>query len=164
MFLLLLLLHRLMLIISPSQKKKKLAKLPFCFIKNVHENSAKPISFFLSPGNFREMGFFFVFRWNFSQIFQQNSCEISHFFHEFDSENPTKFDFFSVTYQRPCVMNSLHHKSSWSGCLFLSLSPTFFPPQTSIMSSLDQSYFKKVKVWITLYIRSIKERAKCPAI
>ena len=161
MFLLLLLLHRLMLIIPPPpppKKKKKLAKLPFCFIKNVHENRAKPISFFLSPGNFREMGFFFVFRWNFSQIFQQNSCKISHFFHE--------FDFFSVTYQRPCVMNSLCYKSSWSGrvVFFFLPPPLFFLHKLQFMSNLDQSYLKKVKVWITLYITSIQECTKCLAI
>ena len=121
MFLLLLLLHRLMLNISHPPPPQK--KLPFCFIKNICENSAKPISFFHCPENFHKMGFFFIFRRNLSQIFQQNSCEISHFCHEFDCENPTKFDFFSVTYQRPCVMNSLCYKSSWSGCLFLSVSP-----------------------------------------
>ena len=60
MFLLLLLLHRLMFIIpAPHPPKKILAKLLFCFIKNVHENSAKPVSFFFSQWeNFREMGFF----------------------------------------------------------------------------------------------------------
>ena len=74
MFLLLLLLHRLMFIIpAPHPQKKILAKLLFCFIKNVRENNPKLISFFLSPENFCEMGFFFVFRQNWPQIFQQNS-------------------------------------------------------------------------------------------
>ena len=97
----------------------------FCFIKNVHENSPKQIAFQLNLQEISAKWAFLpiIFRRNLSQIFQQNSCKISHFFCEFVSENPTKFDFFSVTYQRPCVMNSLCYKSSWSGCLFLSLSP-----------------------------------------
>ena len=46
------------------------------------------------------------------RFFSKIPAKSATFFHEFDSENPTKFDFFSVTYQRPCVMNGLHHKSS----------------------------------------------------
>jgi len=58
------------------------------------------------------------------------------------------------------VMYGLRNKSSWSGRLFLSLSPpTFFPSQTSIMSNLDQSYFKKSEG--LNYIRSVKEWTKC---
>ena len=102
----------------------------FCFIKNVHENSPKQTAFQLNLQEISAKWAFLpiIFRQNLSQIFQQNSCKISHFFCEFVSENPTKFDFFSVTYQRPCVMNSLCYKSSWSGCLFLSLSPPPAPP------------------------------------
>ena len=106
----------------------------FCFIKNVHENSPKQIAFQLNLQEISAKWAFLpiIFRWNLSQIFQQNSCKISHFFREFVSENPTKFDFFSVTYQRPCVMNSLCYKSSWSGCLFLSLSPPHFFSSTNV--------------------------------
>ena len=170
----LLLLHRLTLIIPPPPQKKennkKLAKLLFCFIKNVHENSAKRIAFQLNLQEISVKWAFLpiIFRQNLSQIFQQHSCKISHFFCEFVSENPTKFDFFSVTYQRPCVMNSLCYKSSWSGrVVFFSLPPPpplFFLHKLQFMSNLDQSYLKKVKVWITLYITSIQERTKCLAI
>ena len=99
---------------------------------------------------------------NLSRIFPPNSREIGHFFCEFISENPTKFGFFSTTYQRPCVMNGLHSKSSWSGGLFLSLLPLF-----SFMNfKIDQSWpiivFKKSER--LNYIRSVKEQTKCPAI
>ena len=147
----LLLLHRLTLIIPPPPQKKennkKLAKLLFCFIKNVHENSAKRIAFQLNLQEISAKWAFLpiIFWRNLSQIFQQNSCKISHFFCEFVSENPTKFDFFSVTYQRPCVMNSLCYKSSWSGrVVFFSPPPaTFFPPQTSIYVQSWPIVFKK---------------------
>ena len=164
MFLLLLLLHRLMFIISPLPPKENWQNCRFVSLKTFVKTAQNQFLSFFAQKISTKWTFFFVFWWNLSQIFQQNSCEISHFFYEFVSKNPTKFDFFSVTYQKPCVMNSLCYKSSWSVRLFLSLSPTFFPPQMSIMSSLDQSYFKKVKVWITLYIRSIKERTKRRAI
>ena len=165
-----------MLIIPPPppQKKKTIKNwhnlLLFCFIKNVHENSPKQIAFHLNLQEISAKWAFLpiIFRRNLSQIFQQNSCKISHFFCEFVSENPTKFDFFSVTYQRPCVMNSLCYKSSWSGCLFLSLSPPQ-PPHFFSSTNVNnvQSWpivFKKVKVWITLYITSIQECTKCLAI
>ena len=135
-----------------------MAKLLFCFIKNVHENSAKQIAFQLNLQEISAKWAFLliIFRRNLSQIFQQNSCKISPFFCEFVSENPMKFDFFSVTYQRPCVMNSLCYKSSWSGCLFLSPPP----PTPHFFSSTNvnnvQSWpivFKKVKVWITVHYK-----------
>ena len=61
-----------------------------------------------------EIGFILMiaFQRNLFRIFLQNSCEISRFFRKFVYENPTKFDFFSATYQRPCVMNGLRCKSS----------------------------------------------------
>ena len=34
--------------------------------------------------------------------FPQNSRKIGRFFHKFAPKNPAKFDFFSVTYQKPC--------------------------------------------------------------
>ena len=79
----------------------------------------------ISPENFREIGFILTnfFQQNLSWIFLQNSCKIGRFFHEFVSGNPTEFDFFSATYQRPCVMNGLCYKSS---CLPFSLSPATF--------------------------------------
>ena len=40
----------------------------------------------------------------FSETGLENSCEIGHFFRKFVPENPAKFDFFSVTYQKPCCM------------------------------------------------------------
>ena len=142
MFLLLLLLHRLMLIIPPPQKKKKNWKnchfvLSEKFVKSAQNQS---LSSEICPENFCEIGFLLtiVFQWNLSQIFR----EIGHFFCEVVSENPPKFDLYSVTYQRPCVTNSLRYKSSWSGHLFLSPS-TFLPSRTSVMSNLDQSYLKK---------------------
>ena len=62
--------------------------------------------------------------------------------------------------QQVANLFGLCYKSSWPGCLSLSLSlsfPPFFPWWTSaIMSNLDQSYFKKVNVLITF--RSEKSR------
>ena len=39
----------------------------------------------------------------FSQTGLENSREIGRFFREFVPKNPAKFDFFSTTYQKPCV-------------------------------------------------------------
>ena len=148
MFLLQLLLHRLTLIIPPLPPPKKMAKLPFCFIRNVREIcfQAKLASQYLQNWLFLTI----VFWQNLSQIFPPNSCEIGRFFCEFISENPTKFGFFSTTYQRPCVMNGLHYKSSWSGGLFLSLLQLFSFMNFKIVQSWPIIVFKKVNVWITL--------------
>ena len=105
------------------------------------------------PENFRRIGFFLtiVFWQNLTQIFPQNSRKIGQFCCKCVSENTTKFWLFFCDLQRPCFMDGLRSKSSWPGHFFLSLSPpNFFPSQMSIMSNLDQSYLKKVKVWITL--------------
>ena len=37
------------------------------------------------------------------EVFPENYCEIGRFFWEFVPKNPTKFDFFSATYQKPCI-------------------------------------------------------------
>ena len=112
MFLLLLLLHRLNAYHFPPPQKW--AKLLSCFIKNFRGISAKPIAFYGNnlPRKFLRNWLFLtiIFRRNLTRIFLRNSCEISRFFHEFVSKNPTKFDFFSVTHQRPCVMNGLRKK------------------------------------------------------
>ena len=71
------------------------------FIENVPQISAKPIAF---QWNFlgklpRNRPLFMQQNW--PQKFPRNSCKIGHFFHGFVPENPTKFDFFSATYQKP---------------------------------------------------------------
>ena len=43
-----------------------------------------------------------AFRPSLPRKFPRNSREIVGFFRDFVSKNPTKFDFFSVTYQKPC--------------------------------------------------------------
>ena len=126
MFLLLFLSHRLRLtLIIPPPPPKKRQNCRFVSLKNVRENSAKPISFFLSPENFCEMGFFFIFRWNLSQIFQQNSCEISCFFHEFVSQNPMRFDFFQWPIRGP-VLWTVYVITVLDLVIFFYLSPHFF--------------------------------------
>ena len=44
-----------------------------------------------------------AFRPSLPRIFPGNSCEIDRFFHDFVPKNPAKFDFFSATYQKPCI-------------------------------------------------------------
>ena len=167
MLLLLLSLHRYLLIIStspPPQKKKKLAKLRFCFIKNVHEINAKPIAFQrnLPRKFFAKLAFLMIVsQRNLSRIFPRNSREIGRFFREFVSENPSKFDFFSATYQRPYVLNGLRYKSSWSGHLFLSLLPLFFLHITNNVQSWPISFKKSKRL---NYIGNVKEQTKCLAI
>ena len=53
------------------------------------------------PENNHKIGFFY--RLIFSWVWPENSCEIGRFFLEFAPKNPTKFDFFSATYQKPCI-------------------------------------------------------------
>ena len=40
----------------------------------------------------------------FSWVCPENSCEIGWFFGEFAPKKPAKLDFFSVTYQKPCIV------------------------------------------------------------
>ena len=167
MFLLQLLLHRLTLIIPPlpPPQKKKLAKLPFCFIRNVREISAKPIAFKRNwLDNICKIDFFNnrFFGKICPEFFRQIPREIGRFFCEFISENPAKFGFFSTTYQRPCVMNGLHYKTSWSGGLFLPLLQLFSFMNLKIVQSWPIIVFKKSER--LNYIRSVKEQTKCPAI
>ena len=81
------------------------------FVKSAQNQS---LSGEICSENFLEIGFFFNNRFSakFDPNFPRNSREIGRFFHEFVPENPTKFDFFSATYQRLCVMNGLRNKSS----------------------------------------------------
>ena len=144
MFLLLLLLHRLMFIISPLPPKENWQNCRFVSLKTFVKTAQNQFLSFFGQKISTKWTFFFVFRWNLSQIFQQNSCEISHFFHEFVSENPMKLDFFSVTYQRPCVMNGLHYKSSWSGRHFFSLPLLFSSTNVNNVQSWP-IVFKKSK-------------------
>ena len=44
--------------------------------------------------------------------FPRNFREIGRFFREFVPENPAKFDFFSATYQKPCLLTKLF-RSRW---------------------------------------------------
>ena len=53
------------------------------------------------PENNHKIGFFY--RLSFGWVWPENSCEIGRFFLEFAPKNPTKFDFFSSTYQKPCI-------------------------------------------------------------
>ena len=136
MFLLQLLLHRLTFIILPPPKKNwqncRFVSLE-TFVKSAQNQLlSSKIGLKISA----KLAFFNNCFWrNLSRIFPPNSREIGRFFCEFISENPTKFGFFSTTYQRPCVMNGLHYKSSWSGGLFLSLLP---------LSSFKLSEFEKL--------------------
>ena len=62
---------------------------------------------------------------------------------------PRNLTFFLRPIRGP-VLWMVYVSSSWSGHLFLSLSPHFFPSRTLVMSNLDQSYLKEVNVCITL--------------
>ena len=46
-----------------------------------------------------------AFRPSLPQKFSQNSCEIGRFFRDFNPKNPSKFDFFPVTYQKPWIVH-----------------------------------------------------------
>ena len=147
----LLLLHRLTLIISPLPKNGK--NCPLVLLKTFVKSALnRSLSCEYCPENFREIGFFLtiVFQWNLTRIFLWNSPQIGRFFRQFVSENPTKFDFFSATYQRPCVMNGLRNKSSWSRRLFFSLPLLFSLHERQRCLTFTNRILKKVKVWITL--------------
>ena len=165
MFLLQLLLHRLTFIIPPlPPQKKNWQNCRFVsletFVKSA-QNQLLPSKIGLKIS--AKLAFFNNCFWrNLSRIFPPNSREIGRFFCEFISENPTKFGFFSTTYQRPCVMNGLHYKSSWSGGLFLSLLPLFSFMNFKIVQSWPIIVFKKSER--LNYIKSVKEQTKCPAI
>ena len=130
------------------------------FVKSGQNQS---LSSEICPENFRKIGFILtnVFRRNLSWIFLQHSCEINRFFHEFVSENPTEFDFFSATHQRPSVLNGLRCKSSWSTCLFLSLPPLFSLTDVNNVQSWP-IVIKKTEC--LNYIRRVKDRTKCRVI
>ena len=67
---------------------------------------------------------------------------------------------FSATYQTPCVLNGLRHKSSWSGRLFLSLPLLFYMNVNNV-----QSWPILLKKSEGLnHTKSVKERTKCPVI
>ena len=167
MFLLLLLLHRLMLIISqppPPKKKKNWQNCRFVSLKTFVKTAQNQFLSFIAQKIFTKWAFF---------SYSGEICP------KFFSKIPAKSAIFSVNLSLKLQRNLTFFQWPIRGpglwivyvikvldtVVFFSLSPsTFFPPLTSIMSSLDQSYFKKVKVWITLYIRSIKEQTKCPAI
>ena len=70
---------------------------------------------------------------------------------------PRNLTFFLRPIRGP-VLWTVYESSSWSGHLFLSLSPHFFPSRTLVMSNLDQSYFKRSER--LHYIRSVKEWTK----
>ena len=46
------------------------------------------------------------YRLFFGEVCPENSCKIGQFLHEFVSENPPKFDFFSETYQKPWLFHN----------------------------------------------------------
>ena len=73
---------------------------------------------------------------------------------------PRNLTFFLRPIRGP-VLWTVYVSSSWSGHLFLTLSPHFFPSRTPVMSNLDQSYFKRSER--LYYIRNVKEWTKCLA-
>ena len=166
MFLLQLLLHRLTLIIPPlpPPPKKNWQNCRFVssetFVKSAQNQLlSSEIGLTISA----KLAFLTIVFWqNLSRIFPPNSREIGRFFCKFISENPAKFGFFSTTYQRPCVMNGLHYKTSWSGGLFLPLLQLFSFMNFKIVQSWPIIVFKKSER--LNYIRSVKEQTKCPAI
>ena len=114
------------------------------FMKSVQNRS---LSSEICQENFCEIGFILiiVFWGNLSQIFPQDRL----LFPRICLWKSHEIWLFSVTYQRPCIMNGLHYESSWSGCLFLS-PPTLF---CFMNVSNVQSWpiiLKKVNVRITL--------------
>ena len=144
----LLLLYRLIIFAPPPPKKKpknKLAKLLFCLLKQSW-NQCKTDCYLVKFAEkiSTNLAFFsdsFLARFvpNFSAKFPQNRPV----FPQICLWRSQEIWMFSAAFQRPCVMKG------YKGHLFLS-PPTFFPSRTSIMSSLDQLYLKKVNVWITL--------------
>lgn len=101
-----LLLQRLTVIISDKQWQIAI----FLIVKNTNQISAKP--------NFRAkcaqkismkstIFYQLFFEQNLSQKFPQISHEISLFLRKIVSEIPAKFDFFSITYQKPCLLQNV---------------------------------------------------------
>ena len=81
------------------------------FVESFPQISAKPIAFQrnllgkLSQN--RPFSLPIIFQRTWPRKFPRNFREIGRFFLEFLPENPAKLDFFSTTYQKPCI------KTSW---------------------------------------------------
>ena len=167
MFLLQLLLHRLTLIIPPlppPPKKKNWQNCHFVSLETFVKSAQNQL--LLSEIGLKisaKLAFFnscFLTRFvpNFSAKFSRNRP----FFLWIHLWKSHKIWLFSTTYQRPCVMNGLHYKSSWSGGLFLSLLPLFSFMNFKIVQSWPIIVLKKSER--LNYIKSVKEQTKCPAI
>ena len=61
----------------------------------------------ICPKNNHKIGFFYQLLSG--QVCPENFREIGRFFRDFVPENPAKFDFFSVTYQKPWQVFTLPH-------------------------------------------------------
>ena len=85
----------------------------------------------ICPENDHKIGRFlpFVFRRSLTRKFPGNSREIGRFFRKFVPNNPPKFDFFSATYQKPC-MSSLFSNEH--------LALQFLVPQTICKSHVSR--------------------------
>ena len=71
----------------------------------------------------------------FSETGLKNSRKIGHFFREFVPENPAKFDFFSATYQKPCLR---YLKTQINASLQLGYR---FKPRCSLIEQLQVKYW-----------------------
>ena len=74
----------------------------------------RSISSEICPKNNHKMGWFLpiAFLRSFPRKFPRNSREIDWFFCKFVPKNPAKFDFFSLTYQKPCLNDNLGFSNS----------------------------------------------------
>ena len=74
----------------------------------------RSISSKICPKNNQKMGWFLpiAFLQSLPRKFPRNSLEINWFFCKFVPKNPAKFDFFFMTYQKPCLNDNLGFSNS----------------------------------------------------
>ena len=68
----------------------------------VRSGENRSISSKICPENNKQNPPFFYLLLS-GQVYPENSRKVGQFFLDFVPKNPTKFDFFSATYQKPCI-------------------------------------------------------------
>jgi len=104
---LLLLLHRLTLIIFKNKNSKIVVLFSYECSSNQCKTSRFPAKFSKKTPMKSAVFLTIIFQWNLLRKFPWISCKIGCFYREFVSGNPMKFDFFSATYQKPCLIIKL---------------------------------------------------------
>ena len=138
------LVHFWSILLLKEQMMTSVRKTSKTLVRSVQNQS---ISSEICPKNNHKIGRFLpiAFLQSLPRKFPQNSREINWFFCEFVPKNPAKFDFFFMTYQKPCLndspglSNSLYDsQTSTNG--HLSTTAIFFGRQ-SIVSLLFQPLY-----------------------